>query len=245
MLRQFAIVAAATLSFDAVNAASINFEGIGPQGVIAGTEIPGVTISLAGAGAGALGIYDSSCRSDCTGGDADLATGDGIVAISPGNASPKATVDTPAEGFILISSEGSGASFGDKVGSPLFTFTFDMPTFIESFVLIDIDENPNKVSAIFNLTSGGMLSFDGNKATSVLNAGRNNSYSEFDIALIAGMPGFEGLLGPVDSFQIQFSNISGGIASIHATPVPVPAALPLMAAGVAALAFAGRRRRAA
>ena len=242
----------AVLTTGGASAATINFEdittsgGLGKQGTITGTEIPGVTITLGGANAGALGLYDSSCRPNsanpCTGGDEDLATGDGIIGIG---ANPKPTVNTPAEGFILISSAGSGATFGDKVGSPLFTFIFDVPTFINSFVLIDIDENPANVQATFNFTGGGMLSFDGTKATSVLNAGRNNAHSTFDIALIAGMAGFGGLLAPVDSFAIQFNNISGGIASLHTTPVPVPAALPLMLAGIGALAWAGRRRRAA
>ncbi len=234
------------------NAATLNFEGVttsgglNQQGAIAGTEIPGVTITLGGSGADTLGLYDSSCRTDCTGGDADLATGSGIVAISPGNTNQQAQVDTPEEGFILISAEGSGASFGDRVGSPVFSFAFDTPSFIDSFVLVDIDENPANVSVTFNFADGGAsLGFDGTAATTVLNAGRNNSWSEFVVADIAANLALGGLLNPVSSFDIAFDDISGGVASIHATPVPVPAALPMLLGGLGMLGWVSRRRKAA
>lgn len=250
-----ALTGAFMIATTAASAATLNFEGIttsgglGQQGTISGTEIPGVTISLSGNNAGMLGLYNSACRQDnsapnCTGGDADLATGAGLA--SSGTA-PLGTVDTPAEGFILISSEGSGGTFGDKVGSPLFTFEFAVPTFINSFVLIDIDENPNQVQAIFTFSDGSpILSFSGSKATSVLNAGKDNSYSLFDIAAIAGSDLLlAGLLAPVDKFQIQFNSISGGIASIHATPVPVPAALPLLVSALGLMGWLSRHRKTA
>lgn len=234
MITAAAIAASAT----AASAATLDFEGVlASQGAVPGNTIsgPGVTVTLGGSNATTLGLYDSSCRMNCTGGDDDLATGAGITA-PPINAG----ADTPDENFILISSEGSGPTFGDRVGSPDFIFTYDTPSFIDEFVLIDIDENPNRVTARFDFADGSSSAFDGTNATSVINAGVDNSYSVFDIAMIDAA-----FVKPVNAFTIEFNSISGGVASVSATPVPVPAALPLLAGGLGLLGWVSRRRRAA
>jgi hypothetical protein len=183
-----------------------------------------------------LGVYNSACRTDCTGNDDDLATGSGIT-----NPPINAVEDTPAEDYILITPQGSDSEFGDRVSKALFTFSFDMPSLVKNLVLIDMDENnvPNIVSMIFNFSDGTMGSFFANKATSVLNAGENNAYSFFDIENDADLMGF---YKPVNSFAIQYGTntsgtISGGIAGFAFTPapIPVPAALPLLAGALGML----------
>ncbi len=50
------------------------------------------------------------------------------------------------------------------------------------------------------------------------------------------------LINPGDSFTLRFGG-SGGVDSLVLAPVPVPAALPLMGAGLGALGLIGLRRR--
>jgi hypothetical protein len=246
--RQLALSGALAMMTSAANAASLDFEGIlAMQGPLPGNTIvaPGVTVTLGGSGANTLGLYDSSCRgAGCTGGDSDLSTGSNI----PG------ADDTPEENFVLISAEGSGSTFGDRVGRPIFTFTYDIPTFINSFVLVDIDEVATAVQAIFHFSDGSVDRFNGTNATSVINPGANNSHSTFDIATIAANLNMPQFLKPVDAFKIAFGQndqggnaqtISGAVASVSATPVPVPAALPLLASGLGLMGWLSRRRKAA
>lgn len=243
-MKTLGLACAVALGASTVSAATLDFEGVftsPSQGTITGTEFSGVNISLGGTGTGVLGLYDSSCRTNCTGGDLDLATGSGITA-----APIDADEDTPAENYILISSEGSGNSFGDKVGKPTFTFNFDVASVIESFVLIDIDEPQTSVSFLFHFADGSpTASFNGQAATTVLNPGENNSWEEFDVTMIAASLGNSDFLKPVSKFEVQYSGNSGAIASITYAPIPVPAALPLMACALGLLGWAARRRKAA
>lgn len=117
-------------------------------------------------------------------------------------------------------------------------------------MLIDIDEVRTAVSFFFQFADGsGTKSFNATNATTVLNGGENNSWSEFDVAAIASNLGDADFLKPVSVFEIQFGNqstsISGGIASISYAPIPVPAALPLLAGALGMLGWAARRRKAA
>ena len=242
------MVCALAMTAGTAGASTLDFEGVftsPAQGTILGTEFPGVTISLSGTNAGTLGLYNSACRSDasapnCTGGDKDLATGANLASSGTAKAG---TADTPAEGYILISSSGSGDSFGDKVGSPLFTVLFDVPSIISRFVLIDIDENPTRVSMSFHFADGSpTASFNGTNATTVINPGKDNAWAEFDVAMISEDLGTD-FLKPVTSFKIQFDRISGGIASVTATPIPLPAGLPLLVSGLGLMGWIGHRRR--
>ena len=232
---------AGLLSTGTAGAAILDFEGVftaPTQGFISGNEFAGVTIAISGAGAGQLGLYNSACRDNCTGGDLDLATGAGITAapISAGE-------DSPAEDYLLISGAVTNNGFGDQVGSPLFTFSFDVPNVVTRVVLIDIDENPDNVSMIFEFADGSpSASFDGTNASMVLNPGENNSWGMYDIAAISALLGID-FLRPVSAFKIQYSSISGGIASITSTPVPTPTALPLLAGGLALMGWMARHRR--
>lgn len=248
-LRSFGLACTVALSANAAGAVSLDFEGVftpglavPDQGFITGTEFAGVTITLGGADAGQLGLYDSSCRSNCTGNtsatDNDLATGTNIT-----NPPINASENTPAENHVLINAEQTNSGFGDIDGDSVFTFTFDVPSIIKSFVLIDIDENFQDVAISFNYTNGTTPSvLDEGDATSILNSGADNSWSEFDIAILALND--PNLLLPVSSLEIAFDGISGGIASIHATPVPVPAALPLLVSGLGLMGWMARRRKA-
>jgi hypothetical protein len=247
-IKTLGLACAVAMGASTVSSATLDFEGVftsPTQGTITGSEFTGVNISLSGTDAGVLGLYDSSCRTNCTGGDLDLATGSGITAPPI-----KADENTPAENYILISSDGSGSGFGDKVGKPRFTFTFDVASVIESFVLIDIDEVRTAVSFFFQFADGsGTKSFNATNATTVFNNGEDNSWSAFDVAAIAANLGDADFLKPVSVFEIQFGtanqNISGGIASVTYAPVPVPAALPLMVGALGLLGWAARRRKAA
>lgn len=126
-----------------------------------------------------------------------------------------------------------------------------MPGVVKNLMLIDIDEGVNQslVNFTFNFSDGKMSSFLGTLTTSVLNANENNSYSFFDIENDGDLMGF---YKPVDSFSIQFGKSSGGgisrgIAGFAFTPapIPVPAALPLLAGALGMLGWAARRRKAA
>lgn len=202
-------------------AASFDFEGGPGVGPITGAEFAGVTLSTTAANG--LALFNSNCGADfpgtpCTGGDGDLATGP--------------TFGTVPQGLVLINWDGDTPDVGDDAAGGAITFNFATPSFVNEIALIDIDENPLQLGLSFLLTAGGVLSFTGADATSTIGSGDNS------------MTFFTGLTSaPVSSLTLSFNSISGAVAYVDATPVPVPAALPLLAAALGLTGWLGRRRR--
>jgi hypothetical protein len=128
-------------------------------------------------------------------------------------------LSTPQEATEVIVSPGSGLGL-DRQGGTGVNYVdpqFPAPTAINRFVF----------------SSGALaeLSFTG------FNVGLSAAYS-FEFLSLQSFPILLCLAGPCDSPPSQ---ILGGRVTI--SPVPLPAALPFFTAGVAALAYAGRRKR--
>ena len=216
-------VGAATLDFDTDDTGST------VAGDITGTEFSdfGLTISVAG-GTSQLALFNSNCGPDfpgtpCTGDDPDLASG-------------VSTFGTQPQGRVLIGQEPGAAAPDDLLGTYTFTFDFSPRVTLTSVSMLDLDEgefDPGATNLSFKRTFADgttVESFSSDLAFSIIGSG-DNSLSTFTFAETN-----------VTSLEVAFNGISGSISAVKYAPIPVPAALPLLGAGLAAL-FVIRRRR--
>ncbi len=217
-------VGAVTLNFDTDNSGST------VAGDINGTEFTdfGVTISVAG-DTNQLALFNSNCGPDfpgtpCTGGDPDLASG-------------VSTFGTQPQGRVLIGQENNADEPDDQLGTYTFTFDFSPRVALTSVSMLDLDEgefDPGATNLSFRRTfADGTIveDFSSNLAFSIIGSG-DNSLATFSFAESG-----------VTSLEVAFNGISGSISAVEYTPIPVPAALPLLGAGLAALCFVRRRRK--
>lgn len=211
----------------------------------------GVILSTPNPASNPLALFNSNCIGTSIGprnlgfceapggnGDADLATGPDF--------------DSPAEGLILIVNENNNGPTDDVVGGDvIFDFVGEFGVNLTSIVLIDLDETLPVLNAIefvatyTDMTTQSFLRADfaanPNLTETLINPSfpNNNSYRRFD---------FGGdLTRNVVRLEVNYNNISGGIALLEYTPeIPLPAAMPLLLTGLGAIGVLGwRRRRAA
>lgn len=194
----------------------------------------GVTLSTTAANG--LSLYNSNCGPDfpgveCTGGDPDLASGP--------------TFGTKPQGRLLIAQDapatdnGDGTEPDDLGGTYTITLMFVKPVLIGSVDIMDLDETPSNITfdALFADGSGPITLTTTHEVLNTL------SPSDGENQL------FRFLFDPkeanfVTSLSVSFSSTSGSLSGVFYTPIPVPPALPMAAAGIALLAGLSRYRRA-
>lgn len=130
---------------------------------------------------------------------------------------------------VLIIQEDNGADTtpDDNAGGGSITFNFDQAINFSSFRIFDD-------ATITVSTSGRAETFAGSVATPPNENQGNRVFGEFDIA--------NGIFNNVRDLTFTFSG-SGAIDDLEVSPVPLPAALTLMLAGLGGLGAVGSRRR--
>ena len=202
-------------------------------GNITGNEFTdfGLTISAIPANnASTLALFESNCGPDfpsvsCSGNDGDLASGPSF--------------GTSPQGRVLIISGGTDASPDDDPAGGMFVFDFLRPVTVNAVTILDLDEG----------AASSLVDFDATFHNAVM-----QSVSPSSISLLSAATGDNSLrsfnftgLDNVTQLKVSLNNISGAIASVEVEPIPVPAALPMLASliGGAALYQRLRRRRTA
>ena len=198
-----------------------NGAALAPGATIAGNEWANLGVSLSSSG-GALRLFNSNCGpgfgATCTGGDSDLGSGfdfgQGFV---------------PAQGNVLIRQglPHTGAP-DDTAAAGTIRFDFDHHVRLVSIALLD---NDNGAGITLNI-------FKNNEAlpsTTILRPSVNFD-NFFETFLFAGDATW------VTRLDVVFPS-SGAIAALTVSPVPLPAALPLLLSALAWLGWAARRRR--
>ncbi len=214
---------ALTLDFDTANTGSI-----GP-GNITGSEFTDFGVVITGGAGTNLALFNSNCGTDFDSSCTTTAT-DGDLATGP-------AFGTAPQGNVLINNGGTSANPNDNASGGLFNFAFLSPVTFSSIDILDLDESnlATKIAFTFGFAGGASQMFDGTGGV-LQNPGfsGDNSLRTFTFDLLN-----------VTSLSVELKNISGAISSVSYAPVPLPAALPLLLAGVGALGIAARRRKAA
>lgn len=223
MFRTTATAAAIVLGAGAAQAAVIDFEEFAHGEAINSVSAGGVTATVSVESNGAVDqavAFDTSLTGTA---DPDLeAPFSGPEDGPAGSANP---------GKVLIISEDGGPDderFGGSV-----TFDFSQPINFLSFEAFD--------GGIFDVTSA-----KGDEALFAEEVLLDDNVSGF-----LAVDGFDGVSSLTFTFKDSGEGASGAIdnltfevAGITPAPIPVPAALPLLAAGLGGLVLVGRRRRA-
>lgn len=225
-MRALALGTVLCLTTSVASAAILDFEGNDSGDILNSFSVDGITGSIAavgfGKGSDIAMVFDTD---DFTGGDDDLEAP--FYAELTGSNPPKGTpVDGTAElspGNVLIISEDGDADDPDDNGQGgTITFTFDsLVTFMGFDVLDDVTN--------FTVTANT------NDTTGPISLAYDNQFQSFADLNWAG----------VSEVVFDFGSASGAIDNIafEATPVPVPASLPLLAAGFGIFGLMKRKRR--
>jgi hypothetical protein len=161
-------------------------------------------------------------------------TGDAITGKAQYNASYNA-FNQPVNTAVTAAIVGAGTEFSDGDNSLALDLTADIGASTIDIVMASLIPDGNTVSAITFLF--GDLNFDDNSIiTGILILGNSwtgtptISWTNTSISIAFAVQGLAGFESKTFSAQIQTS------------PVPLPAALPLFAAGLGAMGFMGWRR---
>lgn len=209
------LMAAAALGLVAgtAQAGTIDFEGFANGDVIDQVAVDGVTATVT---VDSNGAVDEAIAFDTSGVN---------DAADPDLTGPFEGTGDPNPGNILVISEGGATPDDERLGGTV-TFSFDAPVDLISFDAYD----------------GGFFQVESAKGDAFLQDSTmvpgDNMSSRLDV------PGFFGVSFLTFTFADSGEGASGGIDNIVVEPsvIPVPAALPLMLAGLGGLALVRRRR---
>ena len=161
----------------------------------------------------------------------------------PGFANASSEIANNANGRFWISNNGSPATESDA------TLFYDFGTGLDLSGFVGFD-----FGTVFLAEQGFTFNLDAEVASSAGTGGTTFSFTDADIgtALTASFAAFAGVdFGDVESLTLTLSTapgqgagdvtLSGGVS---VAPIPVPAALPLLASGLVALGALSRRRAA-
>ncbi|WP_285670006.1 hypothetical protein [Paralimibaculum aggregatum] len=144
-----------------------------------------------------------------------------------------------SENSLVVQDSGSSVP-NDLAATTLLTFTLlsDMPVRLDRLTFIDDVD----ATVIVNGVAWGEIEIDGvaggdgscNPAPPSTGTAGDNC--------VAGLAFTDAFIQPNQNFSVLF-NGSGGVLGFEVVELPVPAALPMMLAGLAGLGLAARRRR--
>jgi hypothetical protein len=163
-----------------------------------------------------------------------------VVAIAGANVTQAATV--PIDSAILnggasFIAGGSRIKFDPNIAGEIATFT--LPSIPGTQYSIQVTGQNNQSSSFFQF----LVDPDGLGPSGFIQLGNNVNFGNgFNTITLATFTD----LGTSDFFRIVnggTGNSGGQISGLSITAVPLPAALPLFAAGVGVLALLGRRRK--
>ena len=208
------------------SAVTIDFEtdgngaALADDAFIVGNEWANFGISISSSN-DPLRLFNSNCGpGTCSGGDDDLATGADF-----GNGQGF----VPAQGNVLIRHEGPEGNPPDDSGDAgTIRFDFDGHVRLISIALLDNDNGAGITLNIFKNNSAVV-------SESILRP-RFEFDNSFETFLFAGDA------TAVTRLDVVFPS-SGAIAALTVSPVPLPAALPLLLSALGWLGWAARRRR--
>lgn len=218
MLKLTTAAAAVVLGAGAVQAAVFDFEEFTHGQTVSSVSAGGITADIT---VDSNGAFDQAVAFDTS----LTGTEDPDLEASFGGTGPS------NPGKVLIISEDGGADDERRGGT--ITFTFDQLVTLNSFSAFD-----GARYEVTSLMGDVFLDDDDNVVTG------DNLSNTFEV------PGFEGVQTVNFLLFNAGEGASGAIDSIDVTPfdtvapIPVPAALPLLMAGLGGLAFVGRRRKA-
>ncbi|MEM1351789.1 MAG: VPLPA-CTERM sorting domain-containing protein [Pseudomonadota bacterium] len=209
---------AITLDFDNEDLSDFQFT----DGFLTGYEKGGLVFSITHEGANSNGanLFNAVC--DPEGVNPNGQTSNCTTAGDDRDLVPAGGSENGVEGNILIRQENGEELADDARGMGIITFTLEdgAPFSILGFSAVD---NENFQILVDGMSLGTIFHTEENETT----------------ALVFDTP--SRTLGIDDSFQVKFFG-SGGVDSIQLAPVPVPAGLPLLFAGLGALAWMRRRK---
>lgn len=244
MLKTFSAIAALTLAAGGAQAAVVTFDDLTRGDTVSSISVSGATgtVSVSGGGASNSGnaiVFDTTDPGTAADGDPDLGAPfyDAFTGPAPRSGTPTATANKLNPLNVLIIGEKPSADSGpdtnpdDNGRGGMISIAFDIAvTFmgfdlfddVDGFVAEGRDGDGNLVG-----TSGPISMDYDNQFTSLGGLNWENvSLLTFD---------FKGASGAIDS--LAFADPDGGPV------VPVPAALPLLLAGIGGLGLLGRRRK--
>lgn len=164
-----------------------------------------------------LKVFDTNCSglngpNACSGNDDDL----GFEGLGFGNA--------------LIIQENNKNTANDAAGGGIITFKFDFDVSVDSFQLLDVEDNDREGKKTFF----SLFDADGNLLwkSDFLNSGGDHTYKDFDIAALSGGQTFTN----VRSAEMYFGG-SGAINDFQFTKTkqgePIPEPFSMIGAGIA------------
>ena len=222
MFRSTLTAAAVLLAAGSANAAVITFDdpGFSSGDVVTSVSVDGVSASVSATGGAAQAmIFDTRLG---TGGDTDLLRPFYSDFDAPGVPSEDAQKRNP-KNVLIISEDGDSTDPDDNASGGTITFDFERAVNFRGFRVFD------------DVTDFVVRSDKGDVSDSV-SLDFDNQWARVDVNFTN-----------ITQLVFDFGNASGAIDNLRVfavdpSPVPVPAGLPLLLAGLGALGFARSRK---